>query len=333
MDIELRHLRYFEAVAKYGGFTAAARRLHVAQQVLSAQIRQLEDVAGVVLFERTSRGVRLTASGDVFLVEVREILHRLDRAVAAARNRSQLGTGRLSVGLSVAAGGDVPSMVLSAFADAFPAVEVTLMTYDLIHPAAGLLDYETDVAFVRMPVVAEGIEFRELAREPRVFVVPSGHELTKQEQARLDDVAGQAWIATEMAVDGCDPSAWRDDWLANPRPDGSEPIIGATARTIDEWREYVVAGRGISLCPASAEAHYSRPGLAFVRSLGVPSAVLCVACRSDNANPLVADFLDVAATACVRRSTHPSRSAVATSAIRRSSAPVIAPATPTAPAT
>ncbi len=299
MDIELRHLRYFAAVAENKGFTAAARRLHVAQQVLSAQIRQLEDEVGAVLFDRTSRGVRLTAAGEVFLVEVSEVLLGLERAVAAARSKSKLGSGRLSVGLSVAAGGDVPSMVLSAFASAFPDVEVSLTTYDLSHPASGLLSYETDVAFVRMPVAAEGIDTRELAREPRVFVVPTGHALTGRDRAGLEDVVGEAWIAAEVAIDGSDPNSWRDDWLISPRPDGAEPVVGAVARTIDEWREYVVAGRGISLCPASAEAHYARPGLAFVESFGVAPAVLCLAWRSGDDNPLVRQFLSVAETASV----------------------------------
>jgi DNA-binding transcriptional LysR family regulator len=75
--------------------------------------------------------------------------------------------------LSVAAGGDVPSLVLAAFAATFREVEVTLTTYSLDRPAAGLLDFQTDGAFVRMPVVADGIEFRELAREPRVPAWPS----------------------------------------------------------------------------------------------------------------------------------------------------------------
>ncbi|HEY5018904.1 MAG TPA: LysR family transcriptional regulator, partial [Streptosporangiaceae bacterium] len=86
MNIELRHLRYFVAVAEDASFTAAARRVHVAQQVLSAQIRQLEDTLGVQLLERTSRGVALTAAGATFLEGARATLAALDRGVSAARN-------------------------------------------------------------------------------------------------------------------------------------------------------------------------------------------------------------------------------------------------------
>jgi DNA-binding transcriptional LysR family regulator len=298
VDIELRHLRYFTAVADSAGFSAAARRLHVAQQVLSAQIRQLEEALGVVLFERSSRGVRLTAPGEVFLVEVRELLESLEHAVAVARKMARAGSARLAVGLSVAAGGDVPSRVLAAFVAHCPEVEVTVSTYDLDQPAAGLLGSQTDVAFVRMPVSAAGLEFRELAREPRVFVVADGNELAARPSAAWADVIGQPWVAAQVAVDGCSPAAWRDDWLVDPRPDGSEAIVGAVARTIDEWREYVVAGRGISLCPASATGHYARPGLAFVTAPQAPPAVLCLAWRSGETNPLLSAFVEVAERTC-----------------------------------
>src|SRR5207248_4368710 len=115
MNIELRHLRYFRAVAEAASFTAAARTVHVAQQVLSAQIRQLEDALGVQLLERTSRGVALTAAGAAFLDGARSTLADLDRAVAAARNAARSVSGELAVGLNVAAGGELPTRLIAAF--------------------------------------------------------------------------------------------------------------------------------------------------------------------------------------------------------------------------
>lgn len=293
MNIELRHLRYFVAVAEEASFTAAARRVHVAQQVLSSQIRQLEDTLGVQLLERTSRGVALTAAGTSFLEGARATLAALDRAATAARNSAHTISGVLPVGFSVAAGGELPTTLLAAFQRANPGVEIRLHTFELTHPAAGLLDHSTDVAFVRPPVRAPGISLQSLAEEPRVFVLPAGHPLARRACLGLSDAAGLPWIAAEPATDGCDPASWRDDWLVNPRPGGDQPIIGAVARTIDEWREYVVAGRGISLCPASAETYYARPGLAFVASRDVPPAALCVAWRADDASPAVRRFVEV----------------------------------------
>jgi DNA-binding transcriptional LysR family regulator len=295
MVIELRHLRYFVAVAEEGSFTAAAGRAQVAQQVLSAQVRQLEEALGVRLLERTSRGAALTPAGTAFLGAARDTLASLDRAVAAARNAARAVSGELAVGLSVAAGGELPTALLAGFGAAEPGVRVRLRTFELDQPAAGLLDRSADVSFVRPPVAAPGIALRQVAEEGRVFVLPAGHPLAGRASLTLADVAGLPWIAAEEATDGSDPARWRDDWLVRPRPGGDQPIIGAVARTIDEWRELVVAGRGISLCPASAEAYHARPGLVFVRAEGVAPAVLCLAWRAGETSPVVRRFVEVVA--------------------------------------
>jgi molybdate transport repressor ModE-like protein len=285
MDVEVRHLRYFVAVAEEGSFTAAARRVHISQQVLSAQIQQLENILGVQLLDRSSRGASVTAAGASFLDGARSTLAELDRAASAARNSAQAIQGVLPVGLNVAAGGELPTRLLAAFQQEEPGVEIRLRSFELTHPAGGLLDRSTDVAFVRPPILAPGIELTTLAEEPRVWVLPAG--------LQLGDTGALPWIAASEATDGCDPAAWRDDWLLSPRPDGGQPVVGATAQTIDEWREYVVAGRGVSLCPESAEAYHARPGLAFVPSRGVPTSPLGLACRAGDASPAVRRFIAV----------------------------------------
>ena len=305
MNIELRHLRYFVAVAEESSFTAAAQRVHVAQQVLSSQIRQLEDAIGARLLERTSRGVTVTAAGRAFLESARDTLATLDRGVSSARNAARAIDGQLSVGLNVAAAGETPTSLLATFRSAYPQIEIRLHTFDLTHPAAGLLDRSTDVAFVRPPIAAAGLSLESIEAEPRVFVLPARHPLAGRDRLGLADVAGLPWIAAEKATDGCDPTRWRDDWLVSPRPGGDKPIIGAVARTIDEWREHVVAGKGISLCPASAEAFYARPGLAFVPSLDVPPAELCVAWRASDTAPELRCFLEIVTKAARTRATSP----------------------------
>ena len=294
MDIEVRHLRYFVAVAEEGSFTAAARRVHITQQVLSTQVQQLEAILGVQLLERSSRGAAVTAAGASFLDGARSTLAELDRAASAARNSAQAIRGVLPVGLSVAAGGDLPTQILAAFQREEPAVEIRLRSFELTHPAGGLLDRSTDVAFVRPPIRAAGITLATLAEEPRIFVLPAGHPLAARECLRLSDTEALPWIEAAVATDGCHPTAWRDDWLLSPRPGGAPPVIGATARTIDEWREYVVAGRGVSLCPASAETFHARPGITFVPGSGVPATPLCVAWRAGDTSPAVRRFVAVA---------------------------------------
>jgi len=226
----------------------------------------------------------------------REVLAGLDRGVAAALNAARVVSGRLVVGLSAATGGLVRSQVLAAFSAACPSVAVDLEVYDLAHPAAGLLDHSTDVALLRPPVAAPGLAVEVVASEPRVFVLAAGHPLASRSVLDLAEVAGLPWVAAPLSVDGCSVAAFRDDWLAVPRPDGGVPVVGAEARTIEEWREYIVAGRGIGLCPASAEAFSARPGTVFVPARGVPPTSLCVAWRADDLRPAVLGFAKVAAS-------------------------------------
>ncbi|HEY0933969.1 MAG TPA: LysR family transcriptional regulator [Trebonia sp.] len=292
MNVELRHLRYFVAVAEEESFTAAARRLHVAQQVLSTQVRKLEDALGTRLLERTSRGASLTEAGTAFLAAARETLAALDRGVTAARNAARAASGTLFVGISLTAGGETRSRLLNGFERSYPQVSMELATFDLTEPACGLLDRSSDVALLHPPVAAAGIELRPVGVEPRVFVIPARHPLASRQALTLSDVAGQPWVAAGLATDGCEPAQWRDDWLVNPRPGGDVPVIGAVARTIEEWREHVVAGHGLSLCPASAETHNARPGITFVPAKDTPPATLCVGWRAGDDRPAVRSFVE-----------------------------------------
>jgi DNA-binding transcriptional LysR family regulator len=236
--------------------------------------------------------VALTPAGTVFLDGARSTLRAAARTVSSVRSLAAPGT--LRVGLHVAAGGERPTALLAEFGRAHPTVEIGLRTFDLAHPAAGLLDGATDVAFVRPPVDAPNLVLRTVATEPRVVVLAAAHPLAGAAALSLDEIGAEPWIAAVAAVDGCSPFRWRDDWLLRPRPDGREPLIGAIAATIDEWREHVAAGRGVSLCPASAERFYARPGLVFVPAIRVPPAELCVASRADDPNPLVRQFVALA---------------------------------------
>jgi len=295
MNIELRHLRYFVAVAEEASFTAVATRVHVAQQVLSTQIRQLESAVGSQLLNRTSRGATLTPAGAAFLDAAREVLADLDRGVAAARNAARAIAGKLAVGLGPGCENETRTRLLTAFERANPEVDVHMQTFDMTQPSAGLLDRSSDVALLRPPVAAPGIELLMVRSEPRVFVLPVGHPLSGREELRLADVAGLPFVTAELATDGCEPTAWQDDWLIKPRPGGDVPIIGATARTVDEWCEHVAAGHGISLCPASAARFHGRPGVCFVPSAGLPPTTMCAAWRTGDTRPAVRHFISLAA--------------------------------------
>lgn len=296
MTIELRHLRYFVAVAEEASFTAAARRVHVTQQVLSTQVRQLEEAVGTQLLNRTNRGATLTAAGTAFLAAARETLAGLDRGVAAAQNAARAVTGRLSVGLASGCENETRTALLTAFERANPGVEMRLLTFDMTAPSAGLLDHTSDVAVLRPPVAAPGISLTVVRSEQRMFVLPAGHPLAARAELRLSDVAGLPFVTAGLATDGCDPGAWQDDWLIRPRPGGDVPVIGATAQTVDNWCEHVAAGHGIGLCPASAAAFHGRPGVCFVPGTGLPPATMCVAWRTGDTRPAVRHFVSLASS-------------------------------------
>jgi DNA-binding transcriptional LysR family regulator len=295
MTIELRHLRYFVAVAEEASFTAAAQRVHVAQQVLSTQIRQLEGAVGAQLLNRTSKGATLTPAGAAFLTSARDTLAGLDRAVAAARNAARAVTGTLTVGVGSGCENETRTRLLTAFERGYPDVRISIQSFDMTQPSAGLLDHSSDVALVRPPVAAPGIELTVVRSEPRMFVLPAGHPLTAREELGLADVAGLPFVTADLATDGCEPTAWQDSWLIRPRPGGDVPIIGAAARTVDDWCEHVAAGHGIGLCPASAARFHSRPGVCFVPSTGLPPTTMCVACRTGDTRPAVLSFVALAA--------------------------------------
>jgi len=295
MNIELRHLRYFVAVADEASFTAAAHRVHVAQQVLSTQIRQLENAVGTQLLNRTNKGATLTPAGAAFLTAAQETLAGLDRGVAAARNAARAVSGRLSVGVGSGCENETRTRLLTAFERAYPDVELHLQVFDMTQPSVGLLDYSSDVALLRPPVAAPGIELAVLRSEPRVFALPAGHPLAAKEELRLADVGGLPFVTADLATDGCEPRAWQDDWLIRPRPGGDVPVIGATAQTVDVWCEHVAAGHGIGLCPASAAMFHSRPGVCFVPGAGLPPTTMCVAWRTGDTRPAVQRFVSLAA--------------------------------------
>lgn len=294
MNIELRHLRYFVAVAEEASFTAAAHRVHVAQQVLSTQIRQLEDAVGTQLLNRSNRGATLTPAGVAFLTTARETLAGLDRGVAAARNAASVVTGKLMVGVGAGCENETRTRLFTAFERAYPEVRMSIRTFDMTQPSAGLLDHSSDVALVRPPVAAPAIDLALVRSEPRMFALPVGHPLTARRELKLADVAGLPFITADLATDGCEPRAWQDEWLMKPRPGGDVPIIGATARTVDVWCEHVAAGHGIGLCPASAARFHARPGIQFVASVGLPPTTMCVAWRTGDTRPAVRHFVSLA---------------------------------------
>ena len=195
--MELRHLRYFIAVAEEGGLLSAAqRRLHTSQPSLSRQIRDLEAEVGVKLLERQARGVALTAAGRIFLEHARLALLQVEAATDGARRVAQPEKAVLAMGFL--AGQEVVWLphALRILREEAPEAEITLCSQSSPELALMLMRGKLDVAFLRPERPADGLSFKFLAKEPLIAVLPAGHRLTSRKKIRPQDLAGEIYVSS-----------------------------------------------------------------------------------------------------------------------------------------
>jgi LysR family hca operon transcriptional activator len=194
--MELRHLRYFIAVAEEGSIiNAAERRLHTSQPSLSRQIRDLESEVGIKLLERKARGIALTAAGQVFLDHARLVLMQLDAAGEAARRTEKPKRRGFVVGFL--AGQEVVwlSETLRILQEEAPGIDVTISSLSSPELANALMQNRMDVALLRRETQTSGLAFRLLIKEPLVVILPARHRLAKQKTIKPHQLAGESLIA------------------------------------------------------------------------------------------------------------------------------------------
>lgn len=189
MDVDLRLIRYFTVVAEHGNFHRAAAALRTAQPSLSRQIRQLEKVLGVQLFERTHQGSHLTAAGEAFLPEALSLLRAAERAVDRARSAG--GSDTLLIGYT-------GNLIVTPVVRELRRRGCTVRTRHLPQPdvAAALIEHRVDVAVARLPLSTDRLRVTVLYEEPRVLVIPVTHRLAGKESVTLDDFADEPWSVT-----------------------------------------------------------------------------------------------------------------------------------------
>ncbi|MFO1447482.1 MAG: LysR family transcriptional regulator [Opitutaceae bacterium] len=188
--MELRHLRYFVAVAEEENVTRAAARLHVSQPPLTRQIHDLEDELGFALFDRTGKAVRLTDAGRVFLDEVRTVLARIDSAVTAARTVAEGVGGELHVGYAPSPTAGFLPEALRAFQRRAPGVRVTLHDQTSPEMLAGLREGRLHAALIMEPprAAAPGIVFEPVRSHAMVVAVPPAHRFARKRGLTVADV-------------------------------------------------------------------------------------------------------------------------------------------------
>src|SRR5258706_3267893 len=218
--MELRHLRYFVAVAEEGSLTVAAqKRLHTAQPSLSRQIHDLELELGVQLLVRGPRGVELTASGRVFLDHARVALLQVEAAGEAARRAAQSARASFAIGFLTGYEMDWLPVVMGILRAELPSTEIVIHSQDSPDLAAGLVSGKIDLAFLRPEKQAPGLKYRLLRKDPLIVLMPRDHALAARTSIRPQDIAGQTLIG------GCPiraPTTWAaiNDYL---KPIGVQP--------------------------------------------------------------------------------------------------------------
>ncbi|GAA3256402.1 LysR family transcriptional regulator [Nonomuraea helvata] len=283
MDVHLRELRYFVAVAEELNVTRAAERLFVSQPALSKQLRVLERQLGFPLFERVHGGVALTRQGEVLLPAARDLLERWTAGVESAR--AAVPSGTLVIGMQTAVGRGLQQAALRRFRAAMPGWEVSLRLVGWDDPSGGLADGSSDVAFIWLPV-PPGLETYVLATEDRGVAMPDDHPLAELPEIPFGALRDEPFIALPPTA-----GPLRDFWLGLDARD-DEPVIGVTANTPEEVFEAVTSGLGVVLVAEGNATLYNRPGLVYRPVTGLPPGELAIAWREEDRSPQVAAFIN-----------------------------------------
>lgn len=199
--MELRHLRYYVAVAEAENVSRAAEKLHVSQPALSRQIRDLEDELNVLLLERGAQSVRLTAAGKTFLREARAVLERAEAAVATVRRSAEGAHAELHVGYAPSLTAQILPGALRRFQQEFPKVRVLLHDLSTEEMLGRLRARKLDVALMVQlcPTQSRGLRFQELARYPICVALPREHPLARLPAITTDQAARENFVAYTRA--------------------------------------------------------------------------------------------------------------------------------------
>jgi DNA-binding transcriptional LysR family regulator len=294
VEIELRHLRAFVAVAEELNFTRAAKRLFIAQQALSAQIRQLEDRIGAKLLERNTRTVSLTTAGEVLLSQARLLLADADTAVAATRAAVATRTS-LTVGFVAAVNHPEMSHALDRFSESHPEVDLMINFGDQLDPTGGLLDGQADVAFVYGPFDDRGLDLTPVYSEPLGVALAESHHLAAVESLTVEDVIAEPTFDFPTT-----DRQWRDYWSGADFRRGHPPAkYVAQFRTLEGLITSIRAGLGVYFATEGLAAA-AGSGVVWRRLDELPPLQHSIARRADDHRTLVQSFVESATTTLSR---------------------------------
>ncbi len=286
--IELRHLRYFVAVAQELHFGRAAERLGITQPVLSDQIRRLETLLGVQLLHRTKRVVQLTEPGKSFLVDVIQVLEQTDAAIATVRRAAQGKFGKLAIGYTGPALYTVLPEIVRTFRDRNPNIEITLHEHCTPAQEAALFADKIHVAFLHPPIDSN-VQLQTVLQEPMVVALPENHPLAHRSFLSIKELAQDSFILFPRDIG---PYLYSQIiGLCNRA--GFNPRVVQEATPQPTMIGLVAAGIGIAFVSASMQT-ISRPGVVY-RQLQeeAPTLQLAIAWKNEQKSPVLQNFLNV----------------------------------------
>lgn len=285
--IEIRHLRYFLAVAEELNFSRAAERLGIAQPPLSQQIARLEELVGQRLFERRPR-VGLTSAGRALATSARRLVEQLRLDVEEARRAGQGQAGALTIGFPASALMTWFPRAVRGFREKYPDVSLRLRELPSSEQVTALEEGAIDVGLLRGTVFDERLQWEVLLEEPFVAVLPGSHKLRDREAIRLAELAGEGFVLFPRAV----APALRDEISAIFGQAGVQPL---TVLEAQEWLTIVglvETGIGVSIAPASFR-RLQWGDVRYVALSDVAARTAIAACVSRRrANPAAANFLE-----------------------------------------
>jgi DNA-binding transcriptional LysR family regulator len=258
--MELRHLKYFVAVAEELNFARAARRVHIAQPSLTKQIQQLEQELGFPLFYRTKKKVELLDTGHVLFDEAQRLLLQAEKAIQSVQKTHTAQSGRLVIGFSPSATPEVLPRILRKYHALYPNVVVDLVEITAPKSAALLLESTMSVALVRSPSFAsrEQFCFETILRERFVVALPDSHRLALQESIRIKTLANEPLIVPPLKPGW----GYSDAIFQIFRDHAIEPRIAEEATQALAVITLVAGGFGVALVPASL-SNLRVPGVTY----------------------------------------------------------------------
>ena len=286
--MELRHLRYFMAVAEELSFRGAAEKLRIAQPSLSAQIKGLEEQLGARLFERSTRSVRLTPAGRLLQEEARTVLAAAGRAKERVRAAEHGLAGTLRVGVIAPAANAWLAGILRGFRRQFPGVQFSLFDLTSTEQLRRLRARDLDAGLLRPPITLPELAYKFVAESRQVLALPSGHRLARKRQIAWRDFDNEELVLIDPAAQ----HGFYDAFFGECAKAGAHPRPVQYANDIQTKMWLISAGFGIAPTTATI-GEVKRPGLVF-RPLppGLPPVQTVLAWRRDDASPALKQFCD-----------------------------------------